>query len=274
MLLIDDNSAQRLRQRNLATVRGKFARQELEQGRLPRAVGADDADPVAALHAQRKIADDRPPVVALVDILRIDDRLRAHVVLDQRELGRARRADHRCTLSTHLVKLGEPALVAPPPSRHPALQPVQFELELGVELLGRTSFLFVGALGPGLEAAETDLGAPQLPPIKPQATARQPRQERAVVADDNEGTGKALQPIFQPFDRAEVEMVRRLVEEQNIGLSRKRPGDCCTASFAAACNAAGSTTRSTSLVMDSSSVNPANETQGRSPLSNRPRLQA
>ena len=43
----------------------ELAGQQLEQGRLARAVGADHADPVAALDAQREVADDRPLAIAL-----------------------------------------------------------------------------------------------------------------------------------------------------------------------------------------------------------------
>src|SRR5581483_12477615 len=94
-----------------------------------------------------------------------------------------------------------------------------------VELLRDARFFLVDALGPGLEAAETDLGPPELPPVEPQATARQARQERPVVADDDERAFETLQPILQPLDRAEIEMVGRLVEQQDVGVQRKRPGD-------------------------------------------------
>ena len=103
------------------------------------------------------------------DLLGLDHRLRSDVVLRQRELGRPGRAEHRRALRAHLVKLGEPALVAPPPRGHAALEPVQLDLELGVELLGRARLLVVDPLGPRFEAAEADLGAPQLAAVEPQA---------------------------------------------------------------------------------------------------------
>ncbi len=48
------------------------AGQQLDQRRLARAVGADDADPVAAHHPGREILDHRPAAVALADLLRLD----------------------------------------------------------------------------------------------------------------------------------------------------------------------------------------------------------
>ena len=68
----------------------------------------------------------------------------------------------------------------------PRSQPVQLELELGVELLGGARFLGIDLLGPRLEPAKADLGAAQLPAIEPQAALGQPRQEGPVVADGDE----------------------------------------------------------------------------------------
>src|SRR3712207_7709233 len=48
-----------LGQRHRSAVRCQLARQQLQQCGLAGAVRPDDADPVAALHAQREVADDR-----------------------------------------------------------------------------------------------------------------------------------------------------------------------------------------------------------------------
>ena len=45
------------------------------------------------------------------------------------------------------------------------------------------------------------------------------------MADDDERAVEALEPFLEPFDRAEVEMVGRLVEQQHVGLLRQRPRD-------------------------------------------------
>ena len=45
------------------------------------------------------------------------------------------------------------------------------------------------------------------------------------MADDDEGAGEALEPLLEPFDRAEVEMVGGLVEQQDVGLLRQRTRD-------------------------------------------------
>ena len=54
------------------------------------------------------------------------------------------------------------------------------------------------------------------------------------MADDDERAGEAIQPVFQPFDPGEVEMVGRLVEHEHVGLLRHRADDRRPAPLAAA----------------------------------------
>ena len=42
---------------------------------------------------------------------------------------------------------------------------------------------------------------------------------------DDEGAGVAAEPVLQPFDAGEIEMVGRLVEQQHVGVLRQRPRD-------------------------------------------------
>src|SRR5205814_2050220 len=128
----------------------------------------------------------------------------------------------------------EATLIAPPPRGDSPLEPMRLDLELGVELLGGPRLFIIDPFGPGLEAAEADLGAPKLAAVEPQAAARQPGEERPVVADGDEGSGEALEPFFEPLDRVEVEMVGRLIEQQHIGPLRERPGNRRPPSFSAA----------------------------------------
>jgi hypothetical protein len=87
-LLVDDDAVQRLGQRDLALVGRQLAGQQLEQGRLARAVRPDDADPVAALDAQGEVRMmDAPLAEALGDLLGVDHRLGLGVVLGEAELG-------------------------------------------------------------------------------------------------------------------------------------------------------------------------------------------
>ena len=233
-LLVDDDSGQRLGAHDLALVGLEFARQQLEQGRLAGAIGADDADAVAALDAQSEVADDRALAEALRHSVRFDHRLGPNVVLGDGELGGARAADHRRPLRPHLMQLGEAALVAAAARGDPAFQPSRLQRQLGVELLGGARLFLIGLLHPGLETAEADLRPAQIAAVEPQAALRQPRQEGPVVADDDERAGEAVQPVFQPFDAGEVEMVGRLVEHEHVRLLRHRSDDRGAAPLAAA----------------------------------------
>ena len=172
--------------------------------------------------------------IALRHAVGLDHRLRANVVLGDGELRRTRRPDHRRALRPHVVQLGEASLVAAAAGGDPALQPAQLERQLGVELLGGSRLLLVGLFHPGLEPAEADLGAAQMAAVEPQAALRQPRQEGPVVADDDERAGEAVQPVLQPFDAGQVEMVGRLVEQQHVRLLRDRADDRGAAPLAAA----------------------------------------
>ena len=120
---------------------------------------------------------------AFEDMLGVDHGLGLHVVAREAELGRARRPEHRRPLRAHFVELGQPPLVALAARGHAALEPVQLELQLGVELVGRALFLGIDRLGPRIEAAEADLGAADVAAVEPQARLGQPREEGAVVAD-------------------------------------------------------------------------------------------
>ena len=75
----------RLAQLDRAAVRRKLAREHAQERRFARAVSAHDADAVAAQKAVGKITEDRPPVIALGDVLQCDD-LFAETARSRREL--------------------------------------------------------------------------------------------------------------------------------------------------------------------------------------------
>ena len=53
------------------------------------------------------------------------------------------------------------------------------------------------------------------------------------MADDDEGRAQALQLALQPFDRRQVEVIGRLVEQQDVGLRRQHTGKRGAAGLAA-----------------------------------------
>src|SRR3546814_7103846 len=97
-----------------------------------------------------------------------------------------------------------------------------FDLQLCVKLVRRARIIGIDFLHPCFEAAESNLIATQAAPIEPQRLPRQPRKEGAIMADDDECPRITIEPAFQPVNRGKIKMVRRLIEQQQIRLTRQR----------------------------------------------------
>ena len=110
---------------------------------------------------------------------------------------------------------------------------MRLDLQLGVQLLCRPRLFGIDRFHPLFEAAETDFAAAHDTSVEPQRLTREPGQEGAVMADDDERAIIARQPIFQPIDRGDVQMVGRFVQQQQVRLACQRTGDGSTATFAA-----------------------------------------
>ena len=111
---------------------------------------------------------------------------------------------------------------------------MRFELQLCVELFRRARFFGVDLLFPGFVPAEADFLAAQIAAVEPDGRAGEAFQEGAVVADDQECAAIAIEPTFEEFDGRQIEMVRRLVHQQQVGILRQRAGNGGAALLAAA----------------------------------------
>ena len=89
------------------------------------------------------------------------------------------------------------------------------ELVLGDLLLGQL------LVAPGLERAEAQLDAARSAAVEPHRRARQVFQEAAVVADQHQRRALGGKRAFEPFDGGQIEMVGRLVEQQDVGRRRQ-----------------------------------------------------
>jgi hypothetical protein len=58
-------------------------------------------------------------------------------------------------------------------------------------------------------------------------------EEPAVVGDEDDGRVEGEQRFLEPLERLDVEVVRRLVEQQQVGLGGERPGERCARELAA-----------------------------------------
>ena len=107
-----------------------------------------------------------------------------------RELGGSGLAQPFGARAAQLVQAGEAALVAPPPRGHAALFPALLADDLAFQLVPGLGIARPQVLGPGLEMDEALVQAVQAAAVEPQGDARQPVQERPVVAD---GQQRALE---------------------------------------------------------------------------------
>src|SRR3954470_21216283 len=185
-----------------------------KQRRLAGAIRADDADDGPGRYLERYLVDQQALAIALGDVLELDHlvaqalrdrdedflRLVALLMLLRRQLLEARKA----RLRLRLAALG----VLP----HP--------LELGLHRLDARLLLAaldLEALLLLLEPARVvTLPRDAVPAVELQDPAGRVVEEVAIVRHRDHGAGKALQELLEPLDALGVEVVRRLIQQQEV----------------------------------------------------------
>jgi hypothetical protein len=105
--------------------------------------------------------------------------------------------------------------------------------DLAVELV-LVAFLFrQNPIAPLFEMRKPAFEPARLAAIEPHRAARQGREKPPVVADDHHGGAARVEVTFQPFDGRQIEMIGRLVEQQNIGGRHQHAGKRNAARLAA-----------------------------------------
>jgi hypothetical protein len=72
-------------------------------------------------------------------------------------------------------------------------------------------FLFEYHVTPALECSETLLERPGDAAVEPYRAAREPLEQPAVMADQDDARAHAGQLAFQPLDARQVEVIGRLI---------------------------------------------------------------
>ena len=201
-----------------AFVRRQFAQQHLDQGGLARAVGADDGQPVAADDAGGQVLEDGPVAERLADALDVGDQLARDGAGIDAQVQLARQVlDPFGAVQTHLLQGAGATLVAGALGGDGAVEGVG----LGLDALGQTAQgfgLFVHDLGgPVVELDEALVQCADLAAFQPMHGVGDAVQEGAVVADHQQGEPGLDQLVFQQFDGQDVEVVGRLVQQQQVG---------------------------------------------------------
>ena len=94
-------------------------------------------------------------------------------------------------------------------------------------------FFGLDLLGPILEMSIAFIEPAYVSIAQPERRRRDALQKASVVANDQRGASKRVEAVFQRFDGDDVEMVRRLIHQQNVGHTRERARQSGSAGFAA-----------------------------------------
>jgi hypothetical protein len=216
-----------------ARVRLKLAREQAQQRGLAGAVRPQHADPVAAQDAGGEGLQDCPAAEALGDPLGLDHEPAAEGRRADGQLDRAGRGDQLPPLLPQLLQVAQPAHVALAPRGDTPVQPMGLGLEALVEALDVGLLCGQHLPAPFLKAGIAAVAGAQRAAIEPPGAGRKAGEEAAVVADDDERAGNGREPLLQPFDGRQVEMVGGLVEQQHLGLGHQRLGQGDAADLAA-----------------------------------------
>src|SRR5205823_6185185 len=201
------------------------------QRRLPRAVRTYERDVLAPLERKGRIAQEHALADLQLDRVGLDDGAPAARRLEELEAERALpTAEQR-----HLVRRSRALLLQPADVRELRLRLCRLVL-LGAEpfdealeprdVRGRARNFFLC-----MQRARRLLAPPHVPRSWKERRATSAQLERrrrhrleepAVVRDEDHGRVERLQLALEPFEARDVEMVRRLVQQQEIGTAAER----------------------------------------------------
>ena len=217
----------------LAVVGLLGAGEHAEQRRLARAVRADDADDAGRRQRERQVVDQQVVAVALREVLGLDHHVAEPLAGGDGDLEPVASAVGRLGFGEQLLVRREAglALGLARLRRHAHPLELAFERALSrrVGLLLATQALLLLFEPRRVVALERDA----LAAIELEDPARDVVEEVAVVRDGDDGAGILRQRPLEPRHRFGVEVVRRLVEQQQVGLRQQQPAQRDSAALAA-----------------------------------------
>src|SRR5271165_6523070 len=222
--LVDIAELNRLADLDRTGIRLLLAGDHAEEGRLAGAVRPDHADDAAGRQLERELVDQEPLAVALRQIDKVDDVLAEPLGHGNDDLRGGRRL--LGLLLDEFVVSGEAglgggryplALLGKSPLARYVLPALLLEALLLLFEPGRIIALIRNA------AAAIELEYP----------AGHVVEEVAVVGDDEDRARVGAQMAFEPVDRFGVEMVGRLVEQQQVRLFQQQSAERDAAPLAA-----------------------------------------
>ena len=230
--LVENRHVQIGAQLDLAGIGGQLAGQHLDERGLAGAVRADKGHPVAAQHAQVKWLQDHPLAKGFRDALGVDHPLARLLATVQLHRRRALPADLPRALVTQRGQRADAALVALAACRNALDCPFRLGLDLAVQLVAGLVLGGPQGLAPILEMFKAAILPAHLATVDPQRGPGQGTQKGAVVRDQHEGRAGAGKLFFQPADGLDIQMVRRLVQQHQLGRLGQQAGQCGAATLA------------------------------------------
>ena len=209
-----------------------LAEQHADQRRLAAAVGAEQADADAGAEAQVDPLEDRAPVVSLRDPARLDQAARPRFGGGevQRRGPRQVAAPQLLDLVAERAGAGDARLLLGRAGGRAAPQPLGLAAE-GVAQDHLAPLLRVHRLRLHAHVRRVVAGDAEQPArvaaVELEDACRDPLQEQAIVRDrDRREPGPAArQQRLEPLDALDVQVVRGLVEEQQVGLAGEGAAD-------------------------------------------------
>ncbi len=204
----------------------KTARQHADQRRFPGPVGTDDTHAAASENTDREILDDGPLTEEFRNLLGLHHHRAGRTAFGNRHFDVALRPAiiaHLLAQAREQIHAAHIALAA----RGDAIaHPMFFRRDLAGQLVLFLLFLFEEVVAPGLKSCKALIDPACLTPVDPDRRARQIGKKPPVVADQHQCRAQRFELAFQPFDGRQVQMVRRFVEQKNIGFGRQHPRQC------------------------------------------------
>ena len=232
-VLVQLRHQQPLPQLHIAFLRLQVADQQLEQRGLARAIGAHQRDAVAAVDAQGKILHNLAVAIAKGDPLGVNHLGAAARTFGGFHFHSAQAFDLFAAVLAHAAQPLQPADIALAPGGDAVPDPMFFLGDAAFQLVALGLFLFQHLVAPRFEGCEGFFQPVGAAPVQPDGDARQIFQEAAVMADQHQRAATGFQFAFQPFNGGDVQVIGRLIQQQDVGPGRQGAGQRRAPRFAA-----------------------------------------
>ena len=211
---------------HFAVRRLQLAEEQPDERGLADPVRADDPDAVAALDQTGEVFHQRRTGIAEGDPGRFDRPPSGALALGvaNPEFRAVRTIPAGRAVAPHVVEPAHPAHVASAPRLGAAANPRLLRRESTLEALHFERLRRPALVAPAQEVVVVARPRRHVAAIDLDDAVRDPAQEGPVMGREHEPSPIAREFLLEPFDGGDVEMVRRLVEEQEVRLPDHGPG--------------------------------------------------